>query len=255
MNRNEAKIPVTLQPKWWWVQTTSKAEQPFASSVLLPFMLSDWSIMGTWTRSLIYHPIHSNSCPDVLWPLANRAHNFANTQNHAVGDHYKTRWKISCHLIKIKHIVSSLHVKTLKNKYVWSTIKNKRRMAAIPLLMPGLICWFSPFSNTLSECVWISQTNHASVPAGPLNRVCGRRLALSEQKVTRFQTWASWQLNPGVVWGLLELLVWKCPQSPSLLSDNCFSLGWGLGQARLHQDGPRGCSLSGEGPLTECRIL
>lgn len=110
INQNEVKIPVTLQPKWWWVQTTSKAEQPFISSVLLPFMLTDWSIMGTWTRSLIYHPICPDSCPDVLWPLANHSHNFTNTQNHATVDHYKARWKISCHLIKIALIVSSPHV-------------------------------------------------------------------------------------------------------------------------------------------------
>lgn len=32
-------------------------------------MLSDWSIAGTRGRSLIYHLIHPNSHPDVLWPL------------------------------------------------------------------------------------------------------------------------------------------------------------------------------------------
>lgn len=44
------------------------AEQPFLSTVLLPFMLSDCSITDTMGTSLIYHPIHPNSHPDVLWP-------------------------------------------------------------------------------------------------------------------------------------------------------------------------------------------
>lgn len=87
-----------------------------ASSVLLPFMLSDWSIMGTWTRSLIYHPIHPNSRPDVLWPLASRARHFTNTQSHTVVEHYKTRSKLSCHFLEITHIISLLHVKDLKKK-------------------------------------------------------------------------------------------------------------------------------------------
>lgn len=43
-------------------------EQPFSSTVVLPFMLSDWSITGARGGSLIYHLIHPNSHPDVLWP-------------------------------------------------------------------------------------------------------------------------------------------------------------------------------------------
>lgn len=85
--------------------TSADAAARRAASVLLPFMLSDWSIMGTWTRSLIYHPIHPNSRPDVLWPLANRARHFANAQSHTVVDRRKTRSKLSCHFLEITHII------------------------------------------------------------------------------------------------------------------------------------------------------
>lgn len=61
------------------------------AAVLLPFMLSEWSIVGAWTRSLIYHPIHPNSSPDVLWPPAKRSRHFTNTQSHAMVDHYQNQ--------------------------------------------------------------------------------------------------------------------------------------------------------------------
>lgn len=79
------------------------------------------------------------------------------------------------------------------------------------------------------------------------------------QKVeAEFQACTSSLLGAGGGWGLQELWdrglwVWKCPQSLPLLSDNCFWLSCGLGQAWLHQDRPRGCSLSG-GWVTGARV-
>lgn len=49
----------------------------------LPFMLSDWSITATRGASLIYHPIHPNSHPDVLWPLATHPHRHTHTHSVA----------------------------------------------------------------------------------------------------------------------------------------------------------------------------
>lgn len=52
-------------------------------------MLSDWSIAGTRGRSLIYHLIHPNSHPDVLWPLftlsLTHIHTYTDMQIHYLG--------------------------------------------------------------------------------------------------------------------------------------------------------------------------
>lgn len=52
-------------------------------------MLSDWSITGTRGRSLIYHLIHPNSHPDVLWPLftlsLTHIHTYTDMQIHYLG--------------------------------------------------------------------------------------------------------------------------------------------------------------------------
>lgn len=52
-------------------------------------MLSDWSIAGTRGRSLIYHLIHPNSHPDVLWPLftlsLSHIHTYIDMQIHYLG--------------------------------------------------------------------------------------------------------------------------------------------------------------------------
>ena len=63
-----------------WRRVVSKGWDAFGSTVLMPFMLSDWSSTGTRGSSLIYHLIHPNSHPDVLWPLATHTHTQTHTQ-------------------------------------------------------------------------------------------------------------------------------------------------------------------------------
>lgn len=164
-------------------------------------------------------------------------------------DPYKTRSKLSCHFLEITHIISSLH---LKDCLIYSL-----KLKKILLLFLWCYIWFSLFNSAPSVCVCVKlvkQTMLVFLRVPPILKPCvrGRRLALSVLKVTRFQTWASWRLNPGVVWGFGSENV---PRVHHYWVTTVSAWAGARAKPGCIRTGPEAVHCQGEGPQTECRIL